>query len=187
MSAESEPQAHSGPSVVPAGLVAVPELGPNVVGTRLRRLVVRWRWGVAVVLVILSLAVLIALAPKFTNNPGDVAMLLALVVLLAGVTTYRAVLAWHGTAISVSLDGDHLIVAMPFNHARVPLAAITKITVLRSDLLVEAKGSIERNGRLTGARWLPVEGVKSLEVDRDEFVAYLRRRIVEAGGQPPAE
>ncbi|MCE1174881.1 MAG: hypothetical protein LWW77_09785 [Propionibacteriales bacterium] len=186
MSAKSEPQASGEPLVIPAGLVAVPELGPEVVGARLRPVVVRWRWVVAGILVILAIAVLIAIVPRFTSSPGDVAMLLALVVLLAGVTSYRLVLAWHGPAISVSLDADHLIVSMPFNHARVPLAAITKITLLRSDVLVEAKGAIERNGRLTGARWLPLEGIKSLEVDRDAFVAYLRHRIAEAGGRPAA-
>jgi hypothetical protein len=187
VSAESEPQPPGRTPAIPSGLVAVPELGPDAVGARLRPTVVRWRWTVAVILVIIAIAVLIAIVPRFTASPGDVAMLLALAVLLAGITSYRLALAWHGTAISVSLDSEHLIVSMPFNHARVPLAAITKITPLRSDLLVEAKGAIERGGRLTGARWLPVESIKALEVDRDAFVDYLRQRVTEAGGQPPAE
>jgi hypothetical protein len=187
VSAESEAQPVDESPAIPAGLIAIPELGPDAVGARLRSAVVRWRWAVAVILAIIAIATLIVLVPRFTAGPGDVAMLLALIVLLAGVTSYRLALAWHGTAVSVSLDREHLIVSMPFNHARVPLAAITKITPLRSDLLVEAKGAIERGGRLTGARWLPVEGIKSLEVDSAAFVAYLRRRVAEAGGQPPAE
>ncbi len=187
MSAEFEPRPTGAAPAIPAGLIAVPELGPDAVGARLRPWVVRWRWAVAIILVAIAVAALTAIVPRFTNSPGDVAMLLSLVVLIAGLTSYRVALAWHGRAIAVSLDADHLIVTMPLNHARVALASITKITAFRSDLLVEAKGAIERRGRLTGARWLPVESIKYLEVDRDEFVAYLRGRVAEAGEQSSAE
>lgn len=187
MSPESSPAPRpdvpAEPSSPPA-FVPVPELGPDAVGTRLRPTVVRWRWIVAAVLVAIAVAVLIVIVPKLSSDPGDVAMLVALVVLLAGITAYRLVLAWHGNAIAVSFDADHLIISLPFNHARVPLAAITKVTALRSDILVEAKGAIERHGRPTGARWLPIESARWLEVDRKELVAYLRQRVEQAGGRP---
>jgi hypothetical protein len=166
---------------LPQGLVPAPELGPDVVAARLRTVVVRWRWIVAVVLAVVLIVVLITIVPRLSGDPADIAILVAMVVLFAGITAYRLVLAWHGRAIAVSFDAHHLNVSLPFNHARVPLAAITKITPLRSDVLVEAKGAIERNGRPTGARWLPIESTKSLDVPRDEFVAYLRRRVDAAG------
>ncbi len=164
-------------SDLPTGLNRLPELGPDVIGTHLRPSVIRWRWIVAGLVVVISVVLLVALVPKLTNSVLDVVTLLGLVLVLAVICTDALIRAFHGAAPAISIDQEYLAVLLPFSRARVRLDAITKLTALRNDVLVEAPGAIERRGRLTKARWMPIDRATSFAVDRKELLSYLERRV----------
>jgi len=127
-------------------------------------------------LVLIAITILASTVPLLTGSVADVIVLLVMVALLAAIASTQAIVALHGSAPVLTLDEERLVLHLPFNRAQVRLDSITKVTQLRRDLLIEAAGGIERHGRITRARWLPIDGASSLTVDRAALAEYIRRR-----------
>lgn len=171
--AELPPEAGT---ALPEGLRLLPQLGKNAVGAKTRSLVIKTRWGVAGLFLVAALLVATFGYSVVGNSSGGLGFLVVLTLLLAAVSGYHALLARQGASPVLSVDDEFLELYAPFNRVRVRLAAITKVTQLRRDLLVEAPGGIERNGKPTRARWAPIVHARSFEVDRTDLAAYLRSR-----------
>jgi len=127
-------------------------------------------------LVLIAVTILASTVPLLTGSVTDLVVLLAVVAVLAAIATTQVIVALHGSAPVLTLDEERLVLHLPFNRAEVRLDSITKVTQLRRDLLIEAAGGIERHGRLTRARWVPIDGASSLTVDRAALSEFIRRR-----------
>jgi hypothetical protein len=136
----------------------------------------RWHWVVVAFVVLIAVTILASTVPLLIGAVADLVVLLALVAVLAAIATTQAIIALHGSAPVFTLDEEQLNLHLPFNRARVRLDSITKVTQLRRDLLIEAAGGIERHGRITRARWVPIDGASSLTVDRAALAEFIRRR-----------
>jgi len=157
----------------PAGLVELPGSG---LAAYYRQGAQRWRWVMVGLLVLIAVTILASTVPLLTGSVTDLVVLLAVVAVLAAIATTQVIVALHGSAPVLTLDEERLVLHLPFNRAEVRLDSITKVTQLRRDLLIEAAGGIERHGRLTRARWVPIDGASSLTVDRAALSEFIRRR-----------
>lgn len=167
------------PDALPQGLVPLPEFGPGVVGTRVAA-AARWvLWTKAAVWVGLAL-----LATVFSVQSAGFLGGLLLGVALAAACGFMAAgslaLVSLGSRPALIVDETSLRCDVPLSRCSVELAAITRVDRLRRDLLVEARGGIERNGRPTRARWVAVSGADTFEVSRADLVAHLTARAAAA-------
>lgn len=157
----------------PAGLVELPGSG---LAAYYRPGAQRWRWVMVGLLVLIAVTILVSTVPLLTGSVTDLVVLLAVVAVLAVIATTQVIIALHGSAPVLTLDEERMVLHLPFNRAEVRLDSITKVIQLRRDLLVEAAGGIERHGRITRARWVPIDGASSLTVDRAALSEFIRRR-----------
>lgn len=163
---------HPAPGALPSGLVLLPELGPGVIGTRVAP-AARWLlWTKAAVW--LGLALLAAVfAVQSAGHLGGLLLGVALAAACGFMAAGSLALASLGSSPALTVDADAVHCHVPLNRCTVELAAITRVDRVRRDLLVEARGGIERNGRTTTARWVAVSGAHTFEVSRADLVAHL--------------
>lgn len=173
---------HNTDTDLPVGLVALPERGPDVVGSRLRASALTARWLISVVAAVLAGVVLGAGLQSFAGSWSAVAFIALMVLGLATIAGYHIRLARTGRQPVLLIDATAVYVQEPFNRVEIELAAITQVRVFSRDLLIEARGGIKRRGRLTKARWAPINHAKSLEVDHKVLADYLFARAEAARG-----
>lgn len=166
---------------LPPGLEPMPELGPDVVGARVRAGVTARRWAYAAAFAVVSVVV-VAGVPTVVGWAELLVLMLVLSVMFVAATVYWVLVARHGTAPALTVDGENVRALIPFSRVTVRVAAIKGVTQLRQDLLLDAPGGVERRGHLTRARWAPLYGVKALGVDRAALADYLRARAESARG-----
>jgi hypothetical protein len=161
---------------LPGGLVALPELGPDVVGTRLRPGAVTGRWVIAVTAAVCAGLVAGSGLPAFAGSWSGLGFIVLMVLGLGTIAGYHVRLARVGRTPVLLIDADTVHVGEPFNKVEIDLGAITRVRVLSRDLLVEAPGGITRRARLTNARWAPINHAKSFEVTPKGLADYLTSR-----------
>jgi hypothetical protein len=159
----------------PPGLAPLPSLGAGVVGTTVKRSARPFVWartalwtagavlglflGVASAGELLGLLVaLLAVTACASLAAGDLALLL------------------RGDRPVLVVDGESLHGLVPFSRVSVRLAAITRIRVLRRELMIEAPGGVSHRGRPARGRWVNLANVQTLEVDRRSLADYLLAR-----------
>jgi hypothetical protein len=160
---------------LPKGLVAFPELGDDVVGTRVAESA-RWLlWAKGAVWIVLALVAL-----GFTVQSLSVVTGLLLGVVLALACGYMAsgnlALALRGDRPALTVDASTMRCLIPMNRAEIDLRAITRVERIRHDLLIEARGGIARRGLPSRARWMAVHSAHTFEVSRSDLVDYLSAR-----------
>lgn len=168
---------NGGDGTLPAGLVPLPELGEGVVGTRVAQSA-RWLLWAKVAL----WAVLTAVALRFTVDSITVPVGLLLGLVLAAACGFMAAsslaLVRHGDRPALTVDAESVHCHLPLNRVSVRLQAITRVERVRRDLLIEARGGIQRRGRPSRARWVGISSTHIFEVAHKDLVNYLSGRAI---------
>jgi hypothetical protein len=161
---------------LPTGLEPLPELGPDVVGARVRSVVINIRWTIAVATALAAGFALAAGLPAFAGGWSAWGFVCLLVLGLAVVSAYHVRLARIGRKPVLVIDDTAVRINEPFNQVAVRLGAITRATALSRDVMIEARNGVERRGRRTRARWAAINHAKSFEVEPKVLAEYLLSR-----------
>jgi len=160
---------------LPSGLVELPELGMDVVGTRVTESA-RWVLWAKGVLWFAGAGAALWLAIDAIGSVAGLLLGLVLAASCAFLALGSLALARLGTRPALTVDAEFVHCHVPMNRASVKLDAITRVERVRRDLLIEARGGIARAGRPSRARWLGISGAHTFEVSRADLVAYLSAR-----------
>lgn len=164
---------------LPPGIVPLPELGTDVVGSRIADSA---RWVLWAKTALWGVLALVALALSVQSLGSGLGLLLGLAA--AAACGFLAVnnLVWVrlGRRPALTVDAGAVHCHVPLSRASVRLDAITRVERIRRDLLIEARGGISRNGRPSRARWIGLSQVHVLEVTRADLVAYLSKRATQS-------
>lgn len=160
---------------LPKGLVPLPELGDDVVGTRVAESA-RWLlWVKAAGWAVLALVALWFAVQSISFVTG---LVLGLVLALACgfMASGSLALALLGDRPALTVDATTVRCLVPMNRAEIALQAITRVERIRRDLLIEARGGIARREKPSRARWVAVHSAHTYEVSRADLVEYLSAR-----------
>jgi hypothetical protein len=160
---------------LPKGLVPLPELGDDVVGTRVAESA-RWLlWAKAAVWVMLALVAL-GFAVQSVGFVAGLVLGIALALACGFMASGSLALALLGERPALTVDAATVRCLVPMNRAEIELPAITRVERIRHDLLIEARGGIARRGKPSRARWTAVHSAHTFEVSRADLVEYLSGR-----------
>lgn len=170
-----------GGDALPDGIVPLPELGVGVVGTRIEEPRIPFLWAKGTGWLVLA-AVGVVVAVQAAGSLVGLLVGAVLVLACGFLAATNILLARHGRRPALVIDADSLHCLVPLNRTSVRLDAITRVQPVRRDLLIEARGGITRHGRLTGARWVGLNGVHAFDVSRKDLAAYVSGRASRVHG-----
>jgi hypothetical protein len=162
---------------LPTGIVPLPELGDGVVGARASVPARRLLWVKGSVWGVVTVGS-IGLTVQSIGAPVGLLLGAALVISCGFMALDNLLLAARGDRPLLTVDAQAVHCLMPLSRVTVRLPSITRVDRLRRDLLIEARGGIERRGRPTRARWVGIGNLNALEVSRADLIEYLQDRAV---------
>jgi hypothetical protein len=168
---------------LPDGMEALPDWGPDAIGTRFRDGALTFYRMLSVVLALLAIGTAALFFTSFSVSAASVVIALVLVALLALSAVNYHRIAGHGVARpAVVISAGVLEVLVPFNRLSVDLAAIRDVTVLSRDLVVLAPGGIRHGERPSRAKRAVINNVRSFAVERAQLAKVINERARKVNG-----